>query len=552
MPRVTVSRKTIGLLLVGAVVAIGGRAAYGRLTSEGKDKAAAPVYATAQVQRGTIRVAVEGAGQLQPIFLSNLEAPADGTIEEMLIDRGQKVEKGQVIAKLRNEQVSYEVAELEFQLERAILQLANVLGVPKSEVTRVDPGRGVYVMAPIGGRLVSLDVKVGDNLAEGTLVGRIVDDSSVITVAELVSTEMPGVAKGQQVTMRFGEFSGFARGTVTDVDPTPIPKGEGFVYRVTIEADNPGLFKPDQEFRATIHTPRGDVSVGSPLKVDRYKQETVVRSLAEGTVTAVNVRNLGLVKSGQTLVTLGGEATKRYVEQKQLDIRELEVKIAKKQEIRDKMVVVSPITGTVAWIRGGPGTYVRAGEPLGNIFDNSKMNVMIRVDELDVVHLQDGQEAGVSVEALPGKKFKGKVLRVDMMGQTEGGFAQYGVFLEVEGTQELKPGMTANITIFIDEKKDVLLMPIEAVFEQGGEAMVEVLTDKGPKAVPVKLGLVNDEVAEVLSGLDEGQAIITGSSLDRLDRARNEAENKEEGKKKEPLVMPQKRPVDSPAPARKP
>ncbi|MCR4399168.1 MAG: efflux RND transporter periplasmic adaptor subunit [Firmicutes bacterium] len=532
------SRRIISAVVVALILIAGGRAAYSRLLSGGAEKESRPVYSTARVVRGNIRVAVEGTGQLQPIYLSNLESPADGTIEEMLVDRGQRVEEGQVVARLRNDEIAYEVADLEFQLERARLELSSVLDVPKSEVTKVNPGMGVQIKAPISGRVTSLEVKVGDAVAEGTLIARIVDDSAVISVAELVSTEIPGVARGQPVTMRFDEFSGSIRGWISDVDLTPVPKGEGFVYRVTIEADNPGLVKLGQEFRATVHTPRGDVAVGSVLRVDRYRRETIVSSLAEGTVTSVDVRNMSLVKPGQTIVTLGGEETKRYVEKKQLDIRELEVKIAKKQEIRDKLVVVSPIAGVVAWVRGGAGTYVRAGEPLGNIFDNSKMNLMIRVDELDVVHLRDGQEATVSVEALPGRRFKGVVLRVDMMGQTEGGFAQYGVFLEVEGTDVLKPGMTANVEIFVAEKRDVLLVPVEAVFEQDDRASVEVLHGGNLRVVPVELGLVNDEVAEVVSGVEEGWTVVTGSSLDRLDRALEEERDGEEDG--EPLILPAK------------
>ena len=535
------NKRAVGLVLLSLVVVLGGRSAYVRLTSGGKEKAARPVYATATVRRGNIRVVVEGTGQLQPEYFSSLESPTDGTIEEMLIERGQKVEKGQIVARLRNDEVSYEVADLEFKLERAKLELSSVLDVPKSDVARVSPSRGVQIRAPIAGRVTGLQVKAGDDVSQGTLIARIVDDSGFVSVAELLPTEIPGVAKGQAVTMRFEDFTGPLRGHVAEVDSTPIPKGEGFVYRVTIEAANPGLLKLDQKYRATIHTPAGDVAVGSQLKIDRFRQETIVSSLAEGTVTSVDARDMSPVKKGQALVTLGGEDTRRYVESKQLEVRELEVKIAKKQDIRDKLVVLSPITGTVAWVRGGAGTYVRAGEPLGNIFDNSKMNLMIRVDELDVVHLKDGQEASVSVEALPGQRFTAKVLRVDMMGQTEGGFAQYGVFLEVEGTDVLKPGMTGNVSIFVSEKENVLLAPVESVFEQDGEASVELLDENGPRTVPVKLGLVNDEVAEVLAGVEEGQAVVTGSSLDRLDKASGEPGKGESGKK-EPLVLPQRKP----------
>jgi len=203
----------------------------------------------------------------------------------------------------------------------------------------------------------------------------------------------------------------------------------------------------------------------------------------------------------------------------------MELELARKQEIRENLVVRSPISGTVAWVHAQPGMRIEEGQSIASVFDNSRMNLYIRVDELDVVYVEEGQEAEVLVEALPGRSWKAKVLRVDMMGRAEDGIAQYGVFLEVEDTKELKPGMTAVVRIHIDEKEDVLLVPVEAVFDHDGKAAVEVLTDDGPEVVEVELGLINDRVAEVVSGLEEGQVVITGKAVDRLESEEVDVDN---------------------------
>ncbi|HHY94676.1 MAG TPA: efflux RND transporter periplasmic adaptor subunit [Firmicutes bacterium] len=527
-------KRVISALVVVAVLLGGGYLAYKRLVPA-KAEAAGPVYATAKVKRGDLRVSVEGTGQLQPIFLSELTAAAPGTVESILVERGQRVEPGQLVATLRNDQIGYELQELEFDLERARLELADVLGVPPGEVTRVDPTRGVQVSAPISGRITDLKVKNGDSLEEGTLVATIVDDAAVIATVEMNVNQVKSVAVGQKAVCRFVDFQEPVEGTVTDVDRTPVPESYFFSYTATIEIPNPGLLKPGQKFQLTIKSPSGDVPFLDLQTASRYRAEEVVRSLASGTVTSVNVRNMEKVEKGEAIVTLGGEKTKRYVEKKQLDIRQMELQIAQKQDVRNKLEVRSPIAGTVAWIWGNPGMQVQAGQSIGSIFDNSRMNLNIMIDELDVVNVKEGQEATITVDALPGKSWTAKVQRVDMMGQTEGGFAQYGVFLEVGNTQELKPGMTANVSIFVDEKKNVLLIPIEAIFEEDGEAKVEVLTQKGsemvPETVPVKIGLSNDRWAEVLSGLEEGQSVVTGSSLERLSPEETE-------KEKEGLVLP--------------
>ncbi|MDI6825509.1 MAG: efflux RND transporter periplasmic adaptor subunit [Bacillota bacterium] len=508
-------RRVIGWVLVAVILVGGGTYAYKKLLPK-PEESAGPVYATAKVKRGDLRVAVEAVGQLQPIYRGELVAPVDGTLVSIEVQRGQQVEAGQLVATLRNDQVGYELQNLMFEVEQLRLELASVLGVPPEQVTRVDPNRGVGVYAPISGRVTELTLKNGDKVAAGDLVARIVDDATVVSVAEVNPGDVKRIAVGQKAQLWFEEFATPVEGVVTVVDDTPVPKDNYLVCRVTIEAKNEGLLKPGMKYRLSILSPQGTVEVGEPQTIDRYKAEDVVRSSAAGTVTRVHVKNMQRVQKGDLIVSMGGESTRRFIEQKQLEIRQKELQIAQKEEIRNKLEIRAPTAGRVAWIWGNPGMKVQAGQGIGTVFDNSKMNLHVMIDELDVVHVKEGQEATITVEAMPGKSWTAKVLQVDMMGQTEGGFAQYGCMMEVSGTEELKPGMTANVSIFVGEKKDVLLIPIEAVFEEDGEAKVEILTDQGPQTVPVKIGLCNDRWAEVVAGLEEGQLVITGSSLERL------------------------------------
>ncbi len=85
--------------------------------------------------------------------------------------------------------------------------------------------------------------------------------------------------------------------------------------------------------------------------------------------------------------------------------------------------------------------------------------------------------------------------------------------------------MTANVHVFIDEKNDVLLIPMEAVFERDGKACVEIIVDDRIQLVEVELGLINDRVAEIVGGLEAGQDVVTGSSVDRLDGAPQQPED---------------------------
>jgi multidrug efflux pump subunit AcrA (membrane-fusion protein) len=112
------------------------------------------------------------------------------------------------------------------------------------------------------------------------------------------------------------------------------------------------------------------------------------------------------------------------------------------------------------------------------------------------------------------------------MGQDEKGVARFGVTIKVAGGPELKPGMQAKAYIKAGSAKNVLLVPLEAVFQEDGQNKVEVLEADGtPKVVAVELGLMNDRVAEVKSGLSEGQKVITGSTADLLPSQKIQSDN---------------------------
>ncbi len=120
---------------------------------------------------------------------------------------------------------------------------------------------------------------------EGSLVAKIVDDTRIVVTAELLHAEYNGVKPGQPVTLRFPRFDTIIEGRVVEVGDTAIPRETHFVYRVVIEAPNPGLLSPGMEVKLTMHPPSGDVPVVRTQYVDRFGEETLVYSQGRGTVT---------------------------------------------------------------------------------------------------------------------------------------------------------------------------------------------------------------------------------------------------------------------------
>lgn len=520
MQRVLVTVLLILALLGGGYVAIRALLPESTTTS-------AQVYATQPVARGDIRVAVEGFGNLEPSFMSSITAAAEGEVEAVYVERGQRIEEGQLVALIRNDQLGFQLSQAEIEVERLRADLARLLGVNPDRVLDVDPTSEIIVRASHAGRVEGLSVfrdgtsrpvAPGLTVENNEEIARIVDDSKLIITALLLPGEYEQVAVGNQVEIHLAQFDGYISGTITDINHNPIADQGRYVYRATVEIPHPGLLQPGLE--TNLYVLNGDrrIPIREPQFIDRFGDETRLYAPAKGTVTRVHVQPGSQVQTGDPIISLGGQASAEFVQQLQFELRQKELELEQKQDIQDRLEVRSPITGTVAFVSAEPGWRVEPGWHLASIFDNKKMNLHIRIDEVDVVHIQEGMEAHITVEAMPGRSWTGQVITVDMMGRAEDGIAQYGVFIEVDDTSDLKPGMTANVEIFVGEKKNVLLIPIEAVFEHDGQVVVEVLGDDGrPVMVPVELGLADDRQAEVTAGLEEGQEVVVGSLLDRLE-----------------------------------
>jgi multidrug efflux pump subunit AcrA (membrane-fusion protein) len=145
------------------------------------------------------------------------------------------------------------------------------------------------------------------------------------------------------------------------------------------------------------------------------------------------------------------------------------------------------------------------------------MYIYTNASDLDVLYIAQDAPVIVTVDALPGETFDGKVMRLDSYTDYRTGETVYNVQIKVEGREGLRPGMNTNCFVDSGESLDTLLIPIEAVFEENGKQKVEILKeDNQVEVVEIETGLMNDMYVEVLSGLEEGQLVVTGSTKDLM------------------------------------
>ena len=203
--------------------------------------------------------------------------------------------------------------------------------------------------------------------------------------------------------------------------------------------------------------------------------------------------------------------------------------VAKAQTNLGYATITSPIDGVVLSKAVEEGQTVAASFSTPELFSIAKdltdMRVIAKIDEADIGGVKEGQRVSFTVDAFPDDTFEGFVQQVRQEATTESNVVTYEVVISAPNKDlKLKPGLTANVTIFTLEKNHVLTVPTKALRFTPNEALLskeqsvkdckgsdKVWTLEGNvfKAHRVKTGTSNGVLTEIISGISAGTKVLT-------------------------------------------
>ncbi|GIV21798.1 MAG: hypothetical protein KatS3mg023_3549 [Armatimonadota bacterium] len=172
----------------------------------------------------------------------------------------------------------------------------------------------------------------------------------------------------------------------------------------------------------------------------------------------------------------------------------------------DSAFIRSPISGTVAMRAAQPGQMAGAGTPLVRIVNLNAIFFEARVSETEVRYVRVGQSVTVTVDAYPGKQFRGTVSRIYPVGSEGSRDFIVRVDMQNEGGM-LKPQMFARGEILVDVHRNVVLIPKDAILTQDGKQVVFVVKEGVARRVAVQTGYINGVNAEV-RGIPAGAQVV--------------------------------------------
>ena len=172
--------------------------------------------------------------------------------------------------------------------------------------------------------------------------------------------------------------------------------------------------------------------------------------------------------------------------------------------------LTAPFSGTITEVNGMVGDQVTPATNAFRIDDLSQMKVDVQVSEVDINNVQVGQPVTLTFDAISGKTYNGKVAEVATAGDSVQGAVDFTVTVALtDANKNVKPGMTAAVTITVKQVNNVLLVPSRAVRLVNNQLVVYVLENGQPKEVNVTLGASSDTMSEVVSSnLKAGDNII--------------------------------------------
>lgn len=456
-------KKLVALALVCAIA--GGGAWYFLGGDQNAAAAAGTAYTTAEVTRRTITSTITGSGTLQAADSYSVTTLLEGTILTADFEEGDQVEEGTVLYTIDSSDASSSLEQSQISVNQAQRNYDNAL----------ESLEDLDITATVSGRVLSLDVEVGDDVNAGQTVATLRNSDVMELTVPFPADDAASFYVGQTATVTLDSTFETLTGTVSKIaGNTQVLTGNVIVREVTIQVSNPGGLSTTQSASAAV----GGVGSSSAATF-AYADEAAVTASVSGTVSAVSFQEGDWVEKGQVLVSLTSDSVDDQIQSASESLRNAELSYDKQTEQLDDYTITAPITGTIVDKNYNAGEISESSQVLCTIYDLSYLTMTLSVDELDIADIAVGQTVSVTADAVEDQTYTGVVTKVSVAGTSTGSATTYPVTIRIDDTDGLLPGMSVDATIELESAQDVLAIPAAAL-NRGDTVLV---TTDSPSAV---------------------------------------------------------------------
>jgi HlyD family secretion protein len=460
---------TIAIVAVVAVIVWRARAAA----------TPAEEYQTATVERGTLLVAISASGVIEPEERVSLSFDQPGLVAEVAVKAGDTVAKGDVLARLDIEGLTLQLQQAKASLVSAEAQLAQIRAGARPEEAAAAEANVRATEAQVSGSMAQLD-----RLQAGASDAEVAAAEADLAAAQ---AEQRRAKELHDKTMQCFTFEryGFKK-TICPALGAPEEQA-----RYSLEAADRGLAAAQARYDEAL--------AGTDSNQIKAAEANVLAAAAQRDAAQAQ---LDLLLEGATEAQIA--TVEAQVDQAKAALAEAELAL-------ELATLHAPFDGVVAEVNVKANEMAPSMLPAVTVLDTSRFHLTVRVDEIDVGRLEEGQEAEVTVEAFPSALLKGTVKSIAPAATFESGVVYYDVRIDLAPTDiPIRTDMTANATVVVDELVDVLLIPtwvvhVDTITEQ---TYVDKQEGKDAARVDVTLGVRYEGTVEVVAGVSEGDVLV--------------------------------------------
>ncbi len=460
-------RRIVGLAVAAGVIA-GGVFLLKKFVFTGNDSSLGEPL-TQMVYRGSIQSTVTGMGNARAKNSATVTPDAGYTVLELFVNEGDTVEEGQLLYNLDDSAAQEAVQTAQSNVRKAQEAVDDLNRELEKLLENVED---LNITAPHAGKLtdVNSDIKVGDDLTEGTAVATIVNDTKLRLHLYYSWAYEGQIQVGQSARINLPAAMADYPATVEQVNYVRRIVPEGSVtFEVVFVMDNPGTLTEGMVASASLTGADGQSIYPYESSTLEYYETTKLTVKVAGPVEYVNLMNYADVKAGQSLVKLGDKDQQAKIAAKRTSIRESQKSVddavealEDAQKKLDNYHAVSPISGRILSLGGlTVGEEVPSGAAI-QIADTSTMVVDINIDERNVGYVSPGMM--VDMQDQMGNYYTGTVEQVALTAKAENGVATFPATVTVENPEGLlMSGSYMDYTFIASQSDDCLIVPIQAV-----------------------------------------------------------------------------------------
>ena len=464
---------------------------------------------------GNVSTTVVGTGSIESGSVTDVVIPTGIKIKEVLVESGDVVENGQALATVDEVSVANELLEIKNNIEAVEKQIKKLSSKSKTE------GTTEYLKAIVlNGQLEELEE------AEDVLYNLLESKQITATCAGVISSV--NVSANTEVTNSSGA-SVMGMSGETTLYPSEVLNLKISECLLSVEAPVTGA-QPQTELAIEEGTPyTGSISwncTTEQFQADTVYSATIKLTAITGYSFSENIvpEAAGAVVKYEILTSDDGNAendvlriiatfakTAAVAEEKPSEDGEKQSQTGEAQKNTATAPKTSGTSGTAASsgaVSSGTADYNVYEAAAFSIASGDEVTISINIDELDVLSVKEGQTAKITVDVLENQEFEGTITHVTTSSTSNS--SKYPVEITFTKTEDMLLGMSASATIYIDEAKDAVLIPVNALQEKGNVTFVYTQKDAEGNLsgeVEVETGLSNGSQVEILSGLKEGDTV---------------------------------------------